>query len=60
MQIERRVSPDAVKGLQAKGHKVQLSGEWSMGSMQAIVGNPETGAMTAGGDPRRTVYAIGW
>lgn len=60
MRIENRVSPDVVKGLQAKGHKVLLSGEWSMGSMQAILANPETGAMTAGGDPRRTVYAIGW
>ncbi len=60
LRLENRVSPDIVKALEAKGHKVQLVNPWSVGSMQAIVVNAETGTMTAGADPRRTVYAIGW
>ena len=29
-------------------------------SMQGILMNLETGTMTAGADPRRTQYAVGW
>ncbi len=39
---------------------LSLAGEWSQGSMQGILMNLETGTMTAGADPRRTGYAVGW
>ena len=39
---------------------LSLAGEWSQGSMQGILMNLEMGTMTAGADPRRTQYAVGW
>ncbi len=60
--IERRVPPAAIKMLQAWGHQVTLTSDFTAGAggMQAIVVDPTTGTMMAGADPRRTGYAIGW
>jgi gamma-glutamyltranspeptidase/glutathione hydrolase len=60
--IERRVSPSTVKALEAMGHTVQLLPEFTagVGGMQGIVIDQKTKAMTAGADPRRAGYAIGW
>lgn len=54
MRLERRVPLDVVKALEAKGHKVELVGESSVGNVQGILVNLETGTMTAGADLRRT------
>ena len=45
---------------QEMGHDVQVVPEYSMGSMQGILRNPETGTLMAGADPRRMMYAVGW
>ena len=37
-----------------------MTSEFAIGNMQGILRNPRTGTMTAGADPRRTGYAIGW
>jgi gamma-glutamyltranspeptidase / glutathione hydrolase len=50
--------PEAVqKALQAKGHKLQTAGAWSLGSNAAIVVDPRTGVLSAGADPRVEAYA---
>jgi gamma-glutamyltranspeptidase len=47
--------------LRALGHDVEVLPGWgSLGHMQTIRVDPRTGAMTAGGDPRRTGYAMGY
>src|ERR1700674_2679850 len=47
--------------LRAMGHKLVTVPGWaSIGNLQAIRIDPSTGAMTAGADPRRTMYAMGY
>jgi len=43
------------------GHNVTVLPGWgSLGHMQAIRVDLKTGTMMAGGDPRRTAYAMGY
>ena len=60
LQYEGRFPQDTVAGLKAKGHKVAIRPSYSIGSNQGTLLNKETGTITAGADPRRTQYAIGW
>ncbi len=61
VDIENRVGADVVAALRARGHTVNVLAGWgSLGHMQAITIDPRTGAITAGGDPRRTGYAMGY
>jgi gamma-glutamyltranspeptidase/glutathione hydrolase len=61
VQVEGRVPAATVAALRAMGHTVNvLSGWGSLGHMQVIRVDPKTGAKTAGADPRRTGYAMGY
>jgi gamma-glutamyltranspeptidase/glutathione hydrolase len=61
VQIEGRVPVETIAALQAMGHNlIVLPGWGSLGHMQAIGVDPRTGTMMAGGDPRRTAYAMGY
>jgi gamma-glutamyltranspeptidase/glutathione hydrolase len=61
VQIENRVSPETIAALRAMGHNVRVLPGWgSLGHMQTIKIDQKTGAITAGGDPRRTAYAMGY
>ena len=61
VQIENRVPAETIAALRAMGHKVRVLPGWgSLGHMQAIRIDPVTGTMMAGGDPRRTAYAMGY
>ena len=60
VRLEGRVAPLVISRLVEMGHDVQVVREYSIGSMQGILRNPETGTMMAGADPRRMMYAIGW
>jgi gamma-glutamyltranspeptidase/glutathione hydrolase len=61
VQIEGRVPAATVEALKAMGHTVRVLPGWgSLGHMQVIGVDPRTGAMTAGADPRRTGYAMGY
>jgi len=61
VEIEGRVSPEAIAALRKMGHTVKVLPGWgSIGHMQAIRVDPKTGTMMAGGDPRRTAYAMGY
>jgi gamma-glutamyltranspeptidase / glutathione hydrolase len=61
VQIENRVPAETIAALKAMGHNVRVLPGWgSLGHMQAIRVDPRTGAMMAGGDPRRTAYAMGY
>lgn len=57
LQVEARI-PDAVQqALQAKGHKLRVRADWSLGANAAIVVNLETGVLAGGVDPRTEGYA---
>ena len=61
VQIEGRVPAETIAALKAMGHQVRVLPGWgSLGHMQTIRIDPQTGRMTAGGDPRRTGYAMGY
>jgi len=60
LMLEGRISPEVRKALAAKGHKIQMQGDWSLGSNGAILVDPATGAFNAGADPRSDAYALSW
>jgi gamma-glutamyltranspeptidase/glutathione hydrolase len=62
LQIERRVSTDTIRKLEAMGHTVRSLPEFTpaVGGMQGILVDLKKGTMTGGADPRRAGYAIGW
>ncbi len=60
VRVEGRVAPEVTRDLTAKGHVVEMTAEFAIGNMQGILKDPKTGTMTAGADPRRTGYAVGW
>jgi gamma-glutamyltranspeptidase/glutathione hydrolase len=60
MSVESRV-PEAVRAaLSGLGHKLRVSGPWTMGSLAAITVDAKTGILSAGTDPRVDAYAIAW
>ncbi len=61
VQVEGRVPPATIAALKAMGHTVEVLPGWgSLGHMQVIRVDQKTGAKTAGADPRRTGYAMGY
>ena len=61
VSIEGRVGAETIAALKAMGHMIVVLPGWgSLGHMQTIRIDPNTGLLTAGGDPRRTGYAIGY
>ena len=57
LSVEARVPESVRQALTAKGHKLRVSGAWSMGSNAAIVVDLKTGVLSAGADPRTEAYA---
>jgi gamma-glutamyltranspeptidase/glutathione hydrolase len=60
--IENRVPAKTMEALKAMGYILNPGGDFTaaVGGMQAVAIDPVTGQMTAGADPRRTGYAVGW
>jgi gamma-glutamyltranspeptidase/glutathione hydrolase len=59
-RVEGRVPRPVLARLKERGHRPVATAEFALGNMQGILMNLDTGTMTAGADPRRTMYAIGW
>ena len=61
LQLESRFPEHVRKGLAAKGHEVQVLGEWAeiTGGAQAVAID-ENGVFSGGADPRREGYAAGY
>ena len=60
VRLESRIAPEVVARLEAMGHTVAPAPEYSIGNMQGILANTTTQTLTAGADPRRMTYAVGW
>lgn len=62
LKIEQRMGQEAFDGLAAKGHDVMAWDDWhpAAGSVCGIWIDREKGTLTAGADPRRVAYALGW
>jgi len=61
LYLEARYASGTVRGLQERGHRIQIVGEWDevMGSSQIILVDSERAVFLAGADPRRQAYGIG-
>jgi gamma-glutamyltranspeptidase/glutathione hydrolase len=57
LSVESRIPGAVQTALQAKGHKLQSVGAWSLGSNATIAIDPKTGVLSAGADPRVEAYA---
>lgn len=59
LSVEEGIPDDTVAALRGLGHKVVRAASCGMGATVARR-DPDTGVLSAGGDPRRACYAIGW
>lgn len=50
--VEDRIDADVLAQLREMGHRIQLSGPWSLGRMCAVSRDPGTGILGAGANPR--------
>ena len=62
LKVEERMGREVFEGLAAKGHDVAAWPDWhpAAGSVCGIWIDREKGTLTAGADPRRVAYALGW
>ena len=62
MQIEDRVASTTRDELTARGHALELIGDYSMlvGGGQSVMIDPQSAARLAGADPRRDGYALAY
>jgi len=62
VNIENRVPKASIETLESWGHHINVTSNFTaaVGGMQAIIIDQDKGTMTAGADPRRTGYAVGW
>lgn len=62
LAVESRLSQAALDRLKAMGHAIEMLPSFTagVGGAQGILFNLAAGTMTAGADPRRAGYAVGW
>jgi len=61
LQIEDRAGEDVIESVKAKGHSIELMGDWGgAGSEGAIQVDIENGTLFAASDPRREGDAMVW
>ncbi|MEP7366442.1 MAG: gamma-glutamyltransferase family protein [Acidobacteriota bacterium] len=58
VNLERRLLPQAIEGLRALGHQIELKGDWSNGSAPAVI-IMRDGVLDGGADPRRGRFIFG-
>jgi gamma-glutamyltranspeptidase/glutathione hydrolase len=62
LHVESRVAQSVRDGLAARGHNVEDWPEfvWRAGAVCVLRKDRERGVISAGADPRRSCYAVGW
>lgn len=62
LHMENRIAKSTGEALAARGHDVRWWPEttWRAGAVCGIVADTRSGVLTAGADPRRPSYALGW
>ncbi|MBO0799845.1 MAG: gamma-glutamyltransferase, partial [Blastocatellia bacterium] len=59
LALESAIGEDVRSALKAKGHQITTS-PGMFGGYQAIMIDPQTGALSGGSDPRKDGCAMGW
>ena len=58
---ESRISQKVIDELKKRGHRVDMTGEWSNGKVMGIRFDKERGVIQGGVAPKGNIgYAIGW
>ena len=60
LTVEDRIPQPVRDALKQKGHKLKVTGSWSLGLNAAIVVDAETNVLSAGADPRCDAFALAW
>jgi gamma-glutamyltranspeptidase/glutathione hydrolase len=60
LSVESRIGEKVQQALISKGHKLRVSGPWSLSEMGVVMIDPKTGSLFAGADPRNDAYAWAW
>ena len=61
LDIERRFPAAVLDQLRARGHKLEVGGDWSNPTAPTMIEyNPATAVMSAGADVRGHRYALAW
>ena len=62
LAMEARLPKSVLDALKGMGHSVELLPPFTagVGGVQGVLFNLEAGTMSAGADPRRAGYAVGW
>ncbi len=62
LRVEPRIPADVIGALGGMGHLVKTEPDWaeSSGGMVVVTRDPVTGVLSAGADPRRSCYAMGY
>jgi len=58
--VEGRIPEEVRKELEARGHKIEVAGDWSNGSVLGIRFDVDTGLISGAASPRGQSYAMGW
>jgi len=60
LQVEDRIPQSVRADLLRRGHKLSVSGAYSIGSNAAILSDATKGIVAAGADPRNSALALAW
>jgi len=60
MVVEGRIGEDVRRDLEARGHTVEVAGDWSNNNTIVVQFDAETGVVSAAATTRNVSYAVGW
>ena len=60
MVVEGRIGEEVRRALAARGHTVEVAGNWSNSNTIVVQFDPDTGLISAAATPRNVSYAIAW
>ena len=60
MAVEERIPQATREALVARGHRLRVTGPWSLGMDAGILVDEKNGVLSAGADPRAEAYAWAW
>jgi len=58
--VEGRIPEPVRRALEARGHTVEVAGDWDYGLELAIQFDPDTGIICGAASPRGLTYVMGW
>jgi gamma-glutamyltranspeptidase/glutathione hydrolase len=60
MVVEGRIGEEVRKALEARGHAVEVAGDWSNNNTIVVCFDADSGLISAAATPRNVSYAVAW